>query len=81
MVSVDVKHHVCLLTVKQSPGEIKRREVSWTLRKSWTIGCGSRRDQEEGGALDSQEELDNNLRVQARSKGGRCAGLSGRIGL
>ena len=33
------------------PGEIKRREVSWTLMKSWTIICGSRRDQEEvGGA-------------------------------
>ena len=31
------------------PGEIKRREVSWTLMKSWTIICGSRRDQEEGG--------------------------------
>ena len=34
--------------MKQSPGEIKRREVSWTLTKSWTIICGSRRDQEEG---------------------------------
>ena len=33
----------------QSAGEIKRREVSWTLTKSWTIICGSRRDQEEGG--------------------------------
>ena len=34
MVSVDVKHHVYLLTYGfQSPGEIKRREVSWTLTK------------------------------------------------
>ena len=24
---------------EQSPGEIKRREVSWTLTKSWTIIC------------------------------------------
>ena len=62
--------------------------------KSWTIICGSRRDQEEGGGaglswragqsfagpgeikrreveLDSREELDNHLRVQARSRGGR----------
>ena len=31
----------------------------------------SRRDQEEGGELDSYEELDNHLRVQARSRGGR----------
>ena len=31
------------------PGEIKRREVSWTLMKSWTIICGSRRDLQEGG--------------------------------
>ena len=67
---------------------------SWTLMKSWTIICGSRRDQEEGGGaglswragqsfagpgeikrreveMDSREELDNHLRVQARSRGGR----------
>ena len=25
-----------------SPGEIKRKEMSWTLTKSWTIICGSR---------------------------------------
>ena len=30
------------------PGEIKRREMSWTLTKK-TFICGSRRDQEEGG--------------------------------
>ena len=34
MVSVDVKHHVYLLIVNQSPGEIKRREVSWTLTQN-----------------------------------------------
>ena len=39
----------------QSPGEIKRREVSWNLTKK-TLICGSRRDQEEGGELDSHEE-------------------------
>ena len=33
MVPVDVKHHVYLLVLAQSPGEIKRREVSWTLTK------------------------------------------------
>ena len=33
MVSVDVKHRVYLLCYVQSPGEIKRREVSWTLKK------------------------------------------------
>ena len=62
------------------PGEMKRREVSWTLTKSWTIICGSRRDEEEGGELDSHEELDNHLRVQARWRGGRWAGLSRRVG-
>ena len=50
--------------------------MSWTLMKSWTIICGSRRDQEEGGELDSHEELDNHLRVQARSRGGGGAGPS-----
>ena len=45
--------------------------MSWTLTKSWTIICGSRQDQEEGGELDSHEELDYHLRVQARSRGGR----------
>ena len=45
--------------------------MSWTLTKSWTIICESRRDQEEGGELDSHEELDYHLRVQARSRGGR----------
>ena len=60
------------------PGEIRRREVSWTLTKklgsfagpgeiktrevSWTheevkLFCRSRRDQEEGGELDSHEEI------------------------
>ena len=40
MVSVEVKHHVYFTNInnfkhklKQSPGEIKRREVSWTLTK------------------------------------------------
>ena len=35
----------------QSPGEIKSREVEWTLIESRTILCGSRRDQEEGGGV------------------------------
>ena len=43
----------------------------WTLTKSWTTICGSRRDQKEGGELDSHEELDYHLRVQARSREGR----------
>ena len=72
---------MCKKDRQQSPGEIKRREVSWTLSKNWTIICGSRRDQEEGGELDSLEELDYHLRVQARSRGGRRAGLSRRVGL
>ena len=55
----------------QSPGEIKRREVSWTLTKKLDFICGSRRDQEEGGELDSHEEVRLYLRVQARSRGGR----------
>ena len=38
------------------PGEIKRRELSWTLTKKVGVICGSRRDQEEGGELDSHEE-------------------------
>ncbi len=40
MVSVDVKYHVYFTNInnfkhnlKHSPGEIKRREVSWTLTK------------------------------------------------
>ena len=45
--------------------------MNWTLMKSWTISCVSRRDQEERGELDSHEELDNQLRVQARSRGAR----------
>ena len=48
LVSVDVKHHVYLQSA-QSPGEIKRREVSWTLTKKVRLIGGSRRDQEEGG--------------------------------
>ena len=62
------------------PGEIKEREASWTLTKSWTVICGSRRDQGEGGELDSLLELDDHLRVQARSRRGRRAGLSLRVG-
>ena len=65
MVSLDVKQYVYLLTFKW-------REMSWTLTKRWTIICGSRRDQEEGGELDSHEKkLDFQLRVQARSRGGK----------
>ena len=45
-------------SINKSPGEIKRREVSWTLTKSWTVIklCGSRRDQEEGGGAGSSRE-------------------------
>ena len=33
-----------------SPGEIKKREVSWALtKKLYRHFCGSRRDQEDGG--------------------------------
>ena len=40
----------------QSPGKIKRREVSWTLTKKVRLICGSRPDQEElGGAGPSRE--------------------------
>ena len=31
--------------------------MSWTLTKSWTIICGSRRDQEEGSELDFHEDF------------------------
>ena len=43
MVSVDVKHHVYLLALTfKSPGEIRRREVSWTLMKKLdTFACSS----------------------------------------
>ena len=37
------------------PGEIKRREVSWTLTKK-TFICVSRRDQEEGGGAGPSRE-------------------------
>ena len=33
-----------------------RRDVSWTLTKSWTIICGSRRDQKEGGRVGPSRE-------------------------
>ena len=57
MVSVDVKHHVYLLTQPtESPGEIKRRKVSLTLTKSWARICGSRRDREEGGGAGPSRE-------------------------
>ena len=53
------EHHAPVYSVtsfKAGPGEIKRREVSWTLTKSWTIICGSGRDQEEGGGARSSRE-------------------------
>ena len=52
----------------QSPGEIKWRDVSWTLPKKVRLIWGSRRDQDEGGELDSHEESETDLRVQARSR-------------
>ena len=50
------------------PSEMKRREVSWNLTKKFSRHlCGSRRDQEEGGELESHEEVQQTpLRVQAR---------------
>ena len=58
-VSADVKQHstskLCGLSYK-SPREIKRRKVSWAVMKSWTIFCGSRRDQEEGGGVRTSRE-------------------------
>ena len=53
---MDVKQHFNNFIQNQSPGEIKRREVSWTPTKSWTIICGSRRDQEEGGGAGPSRE-------------------------
>ena len=46
--------------------------MNWTLTKRWTIICGSSRDQEEGGELDTHEQVGNHLWVQARSRGERC---------
>ena len=52
------------LDPQQSPGEIKRREESWTLNRAQERSRGgrragpsteSRRDQEEGGELDPQQ--------------------------
>ena len=45
--------------------------MKWTLTKKLDTFCGSRRDQEEEGELDSHEEVRHVLRVQARSRGGR----------
>ena len=55
MVSVDVKHHVYVLVLAQSPGEIKRREVSWTLTKSWISFAGPGEIKRREVVLDPQE--------------------------
>ena len=33
MTSEDIKHQFIIISILQSPGEVKRREVSWTLTK------------------------------------------------
>ena len=63
--------NIQLSTIILSPGEIKRREVSWTLTKQLDAFAESRRDQEEGGELDSNKAVRCFCRVQARSRGGR----------
>ena len=45
--------NIQLSTIILSPGEIKRREVSWTLTKQLDAFAESRQDQEEGGELNS----------------------------
>ena len=46
------------LIAAQSPGEMKRREVSWTSHEEVRLPfAGPGRDQEEGGELDSHEEV------------------------
>ena len=44
-------------SINKSPGEIKRREVSWTLTKSWRVIklCGSSEIKKREVALDPQE--------------------------
>ena len=42
----------------------------WTLTKSWTTICGSRRDPEEGGELDFHGELDYHFESRRDQKGG-----------
>ena len=42
-------HFINIHIYRESPGEIKRREVSWTLMKKLDTFYGSRREQEEGG--------------------------------
>ena len=55
MVSLDVKHHVYLPSTTES-GRNQEGGGEWTLTKSWTIICGSRRDQEEGGGAEPSTE-------------------------
>ena len=62
-VSVDVKQHL-LTTKSRAQARSRGGRWSWTLTKSWTVICGSRRDQGEGGELDSHLELDDHLRVR-----------------
>ena len=57
MVSVDVKHHVYLLVLSQSPCEIKRREVSWTLTKKLDTFVGPGEIKRREVVLDSHEEV------------------------
>ena len=50
----------CFRFVTSHSGEDQRAGGGWTLTKSWTIICGSRRDQEEGdGAGPSRESRRN----------------------
>ena len=62
-----------------SPGEIKRREVSWTLTKKREVSWTLTKRREVSWTLMKRREvswtltkkLNRHLRVQARSRGGR----------
>ena len=80
MVSVDVKHHA--YRTFRAKERSRAGRWSWVLKERWIIICGSRRDQEldpqespgkiksREVELGSQREVDNHLRVQARSRAG-----------
>ena len=53
------------------PGEIKRREVSWTLTKKLDTFAGPGEIKRREVSWTLTKKLDFHLRVQARSRGGR----------
>ena len=76
---------VCKLVSGVSGQGKTQRQLQLCIQRRWSPTViqripESKRDQEEGGELDSHEELNNHLWVKARSRGGRGAGLSGRVG-